>query len=74
MVSTLIGALPGAVVAPITAVLATVDGRFLFAMLWAFAALAVGAIVRSALARTDARHRPTVRIVVSPRRIRPRAA
>ena len=74
MIGTLVETLPGAVVAPVTAVLATIDGRFLFAILWAFAALAVGAIVRSTLSRTDARHRPTVRIVVSPRRIRPRAA
>jgi len=74
MVSMLIQTLPGAVVAPMTAVLSSVDGRFLFAILWAFAALAVGAIVRSALAKTDARHRARIRIVTSPGRTRPRAA
>jgi hypothetical protein len=72
MIATLIG-LPGAVVAPITAVLAPLDGRFLFAILWACAAVLVGAIVRSALAQTDARHRPATRVVRT-RRIPPRAA
>lgn len=74
MIATFIGGLPGAVVAPITAVLATLEGRFLFAILWACAAVLVGAIARSALARTDAPHRPAIRIVVHTRRIPPRAA
>jgi hypothetical protein len=64
MWQTIIGALPAAVAAPISAVLVTLDAHLLFVVLWAVATLAVGAIVRSALAKRDARYATRVRLVV----------
>lgn len=71
MWQTIIGALPAAVAAPISAIVATIDAHLLFAILWALAALAVGAIVRSALAKREARFTPRIRVAArkpTPRR------
>ena len=72
--TTLVNALPAAISAPLTAVLATIDGRLLFAILWAVAALAVGTIVRSALARRDARYEVRLRVVKGTKRAERQAA
>lgn len=63
MFSTVFGALPAAIQAPIDAVLVTIDRDLLFAVLWAIAALAVGAIVRSALAKREARYEARIHVV-----------
>jgi hypothetical protein len=72
--STLIGALPELVTVPVSAVLAAVDGRLLFAILWAAVALGVGTLVRSALARTERRPEAGIRIVRSVKGPQRRAA
>ena len=59
---TVLSALPAAVTAPMSAILTTIDAHFLFAVLWALAALAVGAIVRNALAKREARYTPRIRL------------
>lgn len=74
MMITLVSALPAAISAPLTAVFATIDSRFLFAILWAVAALAVGAIVRSALARRDARYKVRMHVVKGAKRPERQAA
>lgn len=74
MMATLLSALPDALGAPLTSALAAIDARFVFAILWAIAALAVGTIVRSSLARREARYSRRMRIVRMPRRPQRRAA
>jgi hypothetical protein len=54
MWNVIINAFPPAVAAPISAVLA-LDARLVFAVMWALAALVVGAIVRSSFARREER-------------------
>jgi len=72
MWQTLIGALPAPLAAPISAIVTTIDAHLLFAILWALAALAVGAIARSALAKREARYTPHIRIVI--KKLAPRRA
>ena len=55
MWQTVIGVLPAAVAGPITAILVSVDAHLLFAVMWALAALVVGAVVRNALAKREER-------------------
>jgi hypothetical protein len=74
MMATLLGALPDALGAPLTGALVTIDARLVFAILWAIVALAVGAIVRSGLARREGGYSRRMRIVRIPRRSERRAA
>jgi len=62
MLTTGLSAIPAAVPAPVTAVVAVVDGQLLLAALWAGMAVAAAAIVRSCLIHRGRRRTP-VRIV-----------
>jgi hypothetical protein len=61
MLSTIVSALPTGVSAPVTAVLAVIDGRLLFGVLGVCIVLITAAIVRSGLTRRHDRG-PSIRI------------